>query len=91
MSLLEFGGGYRRVKVGGEGPTEDHERFIVAAGCCEGSIASADDFAGDGEAEADPFAFPGDKRISESIGDVGINAWAVVGDEDAESSSIEID
>ena len=91
MSLLKFGGEYRRVKVGGEGPTEDHERFIVAAGCREGSVESADDFTGDGESEADAFALPGDEGITESIGDVGVNAWAVVGDEDAEPTTIEID
>jgi len=91
LSLLKFGGEYRRVKVGGEGPTEDHECFIVAAGCREGSIESADNFAGDGEAEADPFALAGDEGVTESIGDVGVDAGAVVGDEDAESSTIEID
>ncbi len=91
MSLLEFGGGNRGVKIGGEGPTEDHERFIVAAGCREGSVESADDFAGDGEAESDAFAFPGDEGITESIGDVGVYAGTVVGDEDAESTTIEID
>jgi len=91
LSLLEFGGGNRGVKIGGEGPTEDHERFIVAAGCREGSVESADDFAGDGEAESDAFAFPGDEGITESIGDVGVYAGTVVGDEDAESTTIEID